>query len=129
MQSTANTKNPEDTLVNGMLQVEGKNIVQNLQSTKMDWDSLNVPKEIQSGLLTMSYNRPSIIQAFSLQKILGNQKSTFAFQSINGSGKTGAFVVPCLMSVDPNVAKTQVIIIANTRELIRQILQVAQKIA
>ena len=61
MQSTANTKNQEDTLVKGMLQVEGKNIVQNLQSTKMDWDSLNVPKEIQSGLLTMSYNRPSII--------------------------------------------------------------------
>ena len=121
MQSTTNpeSQHQQQSLVKGMMQVEGKNIVQNLQSTKTDWDSLGVPKEIQSGLLTMSYNRPSIIQAFSLQRILENRKSNFAFQSINGSGKTGAFVVPCLMTVDPNVPKTQVIIVANTRELIR----------
>jgi superfamily II DNA/RNA helicase len=102
------TQNPEGTsksgaLVKGMMQVEGKNIVQNLQSTKSDWDSLQVPKAIQLGLLKLSYNRPSIIQAFSLQRILQNKETNFAFQSINGSGKTGAYIVPSLMTVDPAI--------------------------
>ena len=46
------------------------------------------------------------------------------FQAVNGSGKTGAFVVPSLMRVDTSINKPQVIILANTRELIRQTLEV-----
>ena len=53
----------------------------------------------------------------------------FAFQAMNGSGKTGAFVVPALMRVDPSVLKIQVIIMAYSRELIRQITQVMEVIA
>lgn len=45
---------------------------------------------------------------------------------MNGSGKTGAFVVPALMKVDPSVLKVQVIIMAYSRELIRQITQVTE---
>jgi superfamily II DNA/RNA helicase len=47
--------------------------------------------------------------------------TNFLFQAINGSGKTGAYGVPSLMKVDKAIKKTQVIILANTRELIRQI--------
>ena len=49
---------------------------------------------------------------------------SFVFQAINGSGKTGAFAVASLMRVDVSVDKIQVVILANTRELIRQIHQV-----
>ncbi len=84
-----------------------------------------MPKEIQEGLLSMSYMRPSIIQSVSLRHILDKPSTNFAFQAINGSGKTGAFVVPSLMKVDKSVPKVQVIILANTRELIRQIHQVS----
>ena len=57
---------------------------------------------------------------------MGNPTVNYAFQAMNGSGKTGAFVVPALMKVDPSIPKVQVIIMANTRELIRQITQVIE---
>ena len=53
-------QNPE-TLIKGMRQMEQKNIVQNLQSNKKDWDVLQVPKDIQQGLFSLHYMRPSII--------------------------------------------------------------------
>ena len=53
-----------------------------------------------------------------------NPGTNYAFQAMNGSGKTGAFVVPALMKIDPAVVKVQVIIMAYSRELIRQIQQV-----
>ena len=49
--------------------------------------------------------------------------------AMNGSGKTGAFVIPALLNVDPNVQKVQVIIMAYSRELIRQITQVIEVLA
>jgi ATP-dependent RNA helicase DeaD len=39
---------------------------------------------------------------------------------MNGSGKTAAFGIPAIMAVDPKISETQVLIIANSRELIRQ---------
>ena len=48
---------------------------------------------------------------------------------MNGSGKTGAFVVPSLMRIDPSVLKVQVIILAYSRELIRQITQAIEVMA
>lgn len=112
-----------------MRQLDQKNIVQNLQSKNKDWDTLEVPKDIQMGLFTLSYMRPSIIQSVSLRHILDRPQTNFAFQAINGSGKTGAFVVPSLMKADPEIPKIQVVIFANTRELIRQIHQVSTLIA
>jgi superfamily II DNA/RNA helicase len=50
-----------------------------------------------------------------------NQKENYLFQAINGSGKTCAFTVPSLMRIDTSIDAIQVIILANTRELIRQI--------
>ncbi len=52
-----------------------------------------------------------------------SEKKNFIFQSSNGSGKTGAFVIPAIMNVDPSVNNYQVLIISHTRELNRQISQ------
>ena len=60
---------------------------------------------------------------------MNNPEVNYAFQAKNGSGKTGAFVVPSLMKVDTSINKVQVIILANTRELIRQIQQVIEVLA
>jgi ATP-dependent RNA helicase DDX6/DHH1 len=54
-----------------------------------------------------------------------NSSENFLFQSINGSGKTGAFLIPSLMKIKESVRKPQVIVFANTRELIRQTQQIA----
>ena len=129
------SKNPEESkeeskqIVHGMKAVENKNFVIDLQSKKQTWESLKVPEDIREGLEKMSYLKPSIIQAASIPHVLGTRDTNFMFQAINGSGKTGAFAVPSLMRVDPTVNKTQVIILANTRELIRQTLEIMKVLA
>ena len=95
-----------------------------LTSSKQTWITLGVPEEIQKGLKLLAYQKPSLIQSFAIPHILKDQSTNFVFQSLNGSGKTGSFIVPSLMRVDTKIAKIQVLILANTRELIRQIQQV-----
>ena len=74
-------------------------------------------------------HKPSIIQAASIPKILECPGQNFLFQAINGSGKTLAFGIPAIMNVNPNLKAIQVVIIANTRELIRQVQQVIAKVS
>jgi translation initiation factor 4A len=74
----------------------------------------------------MAYKKPSIIQSVSIPNVMTKPDTNFLFQAINGSGKTGAYGVPSLMKVDKTINKTQVIILANTRELIRQIYSVLE---
>jgi superfamily II DNA/RNA helicase len=51
------------------------------------------------------------------------------FQATNGSGKTLSFGIPAIMKVDVNDPRPQVIIMANTRELIRQVASVIETVA
>jgi superfamily II DNA/RNA helicase len=59
-----------------------------------------------------------------------NEPTTnFVFQAINGSGKTLSFGIPSIMKVDTKIDNIQIVILANTRELIRQIQQVIEKVS
>jgi superfamily II DNA/RNA helicase len=69
---------------------------------------------------------PSKIQAMSIPSINASQSENFLFQATNGSGKTLAFGIPAIMRVDASDPRPQVIIMANTRELIRQVAGVLQ---
>ena len=69
----------------------------------------------------LKYEKPSIIQAQSIPLITQNRNENYLLQSKNGSGKTGAFAVPAVMTVDPTINDYQIIIIAHSRELINQI--------
>ena len=73
--------------------------------------------------------KPSVIQSVAIPKIHGDPTKNYLFQSLNGSGKTGAFGIPAILRVDPEDKNTQVIILANTRELIRQTQSIMQRIA
>ena len=64
-------------------------------------------------------DKPSIVQANAIPKITESPNDNFLFQAINGSGKTLSFGIPAILRVDPSIQGVQVIIIANTRELIR----------
>jgi superfamily II DNA/RNA helicase len=67
------------------------------------------------------FKKPSIIQARTIPAIMekGEIRHNFIFQSMNGSGKTGAFVIPAIMTIDPNVNAYQIVMVCNTRELHR----------
>jgi superfamily II DNA/RNA helicase len=88
-----------------------------------------VPEKIKQSLQELSMLAPSIIQAQAVPLINENSSTNYMFQAINGSGKTLSFGLPALMTVDPNDPGIQVIIFANTRELIRQIQQVLERVA
>jgi len=72
--------------------------------------------------------KPSIIQAASIPKILESPQTNFLFQAMNGSGKTLSFAIPAIMRIDPNIDACQVLIVANTRELIRQVQAVIDRL-
>jgi len=90
-----------------------------LQHKKGSWEKLNVPEEVRDeldGELGMA--KPSKIQFAAIPLIVDSNES-FLFQAKNGSGKTLSFGIPAIMKVDRSNPACQVLIIANTRELIR----------
>ena len=106
-----------------MKTIEGKKFLKDLQSKKVSWKDLEVPEWLINNLtgVQLKYEKPSIIQANAIPEIMKNRDQNYIFQSKNGSGKTGAFAIPSVMTVDPNLNDYQVIIIAHSRELINQI--------
>jgi superfamily II DNA/RNA helicase len=49
-------------------------------------------------------------------------------QAKNGAGKSGAFIIGSLLRIDPTIKKTQVVIIAHSRELVNQLASVIARI-
>jgi superfamily II DNA/RNA helicase len=92
----------------------------------MTWSQMGLTEELVHSLEDLKMDKPSIIQAASIPKILANRDQDFLFQATNGSGKTLSFAIPAIMAVDPELDAVQVIILANTRELIRQVQAVVE---
>lgn len=103
-----------------------------LKSNK-DWDKLKVPDALKRRLIQLGFKCPSKIQASVIP--LSKKNSVFA-QSQNGSGKTLAFLIPSILEVNtslPTVTSDnkycpQVIIIADTRPLIGQIVRITERL-
>lgn len=83
--------------------VDGKNFVEDLESKKSTWTSLGIPEVMKENLNRLGFARPSVIQSVSFPKITAVENKNYLFQSLNGSGKTGAFSIPAILKVDPNI--------------------------
>ena len=95
----------------------------------MTWESLGVKENIIKGLLDMGFLQPSKIQTTTFPLILKDPRSNIIAQAKNGSGKTGAFGIGILSSIDERNRNIQAVVFAHTRELVIQIKQVLEKIA
>ena len=95
----------------------------------MTWESLGVKENIIKGLLDMGFLQPSKIQTTTFPLILKEPRSNIIAQAKNGSGKTGAFGIGILSSIDEKNKNIQAVVFAHTRELVIQIKQVLEKIA
>ena len=93
------------------------------------WETLGVKEEIRKGLLEMGFLQPSKIQATTFPIIMKEPRLNVIAQAKNGSGKTGAFGLGAISSVDENNSKIQVVVFAHTRELVVQVRDVLSKIA
>ena len=93
------------------------------------WDELGVRPEIHKGLLEMDFISPSKIQSTTFPLIMKEPRSNIVAQAKNGSGKTCAFGLGVISSIDELSKNIQAVVFAHTRELVKQIEDVLSKIA
>lgn len=91
------------------------------------FENLNLSDALLKGIYAMKFVKPSKVQERALPLLLGNPPQNLIAQSQSGTGKTAAFVLTMLKQVDPTVHAPQALCLAPTRELARQIVDVAQK--
>ena len=92
-----------------------------------EWEDLDeIPPNLLRGIYAYGFEKPSHIQQKSILSII--QKRDVIAQAQSGTGKTGAFTVAALQSIDVTKAKTQALILAPTRELAKQIYDVISSI-
>lgn len=108
-----------------------KNMIEDsfLLSSEKTWDDLGIKPEIKKGLLAMDFISPSKIQSTTFPLIMKEPRLNLVAQAKNGSGKTAAFGLGVISSVDENDKNIQAIVFAHTRELVKQIEEVLSKIA
>ncbi|MBW1296770.1 DEAD/DEAH box helicase [Aquimarina litoralis] len=86
----------------------------------MKFSELGIPKNLNKGLKEMGIIVPTKIQEQAIP-VLINSKVDFIGKAQTGTGKTAAFGLPLLTSIDPSKKEVQALILAPTRELGQQI--------
>jgi translation initiation factor 4A len=91
------------------------------------WEDVDeISPDLLRGIYAYGFENPSNIQQKSILSII--QKRDVIAQAQSGTGKTGAFTVAALQSVNVEKKTTQVLILAPTRELAKQIYDVISSI-
>lgn len=91
------------------------------------WDDINLKDEILRGIYRYGFEKPTPIQTLAIIPIINRQDIIAQAQS--GTGKTGSFTIGALQIIDTSVSVTQVLILAPTRELVKQIQNVVTNIS
>lgn len=84
------------------------------------FDQLDLVPALQRAVKELGYEKPSPIQAQALPVLLGSQ-CDFIGLAATGTGKTAAFSLPMLQSLDPKNRAVQAIVLCPTRELSLQV--------
>jgi translation initiation factor 4A len=90
------------------------------------WDELDLKEELLRGIYGYGFESPSQIQKTAIKPIL-DKKDVIA-QAQSGTGKTGTFTISSLQRIDITEKTTQVMILAPTHELVKQIAFVVENI-
>jgi ATP-dependent RNA helicase DeaD len=92
-----------------------------------NFDGFKLDPRVKKGVDSAGYRRPFPIQEQSIGPLLEGRD--LIGQAKAGSGKTLAFGVPLIQSIDQNLLRVQALVLAPTRELAVQITLEFQKIA
>jgi translation initiation factor 4A len=103
-----------------------------MAATKKKYDTFDsmdefLSEELMRGIFGFGFEYPSKIQREVIPKIIANED--VVAQSQSGTGKTGCFVISALAKIDPKIKKPQVIILAHTKELAKQIYTVVGELS
>lgn len=86
----------------------------------MSFEQLGVRNDLRKGIQDLGFENPMPIQE-KVIPILLTQKQDLVGLAQTGTGKTAAFGLPIIQSLDPEIRKPQALILAPTRELCLQI--------
>lgn len=84
---------------------------------------------VQEAITQLGFTKPTEIQAKIIPVLIENPKQDIHAQAQTGTGKTLAFGIPLLQTVDPSHKKVQALVVAPTRELVLQIYESIKEIA
>ena len=83
-----------------------------------EFEDYFLKRELLMGIFEKGFERPSPVQERAIPIILQNRN--VLARAKNGTGKTAAFIIPCLEKTDPVKKHIQVLILIPTRELALQ---------
>eukprot|EP01013_Petalomonas_cantuscygni_P006021 TRINITY_DN1686_c0_g3_i1.p1 TRINITY_DN1686_c0_g3~~TRINITY_DN1686_c0_g3_i1.p1 ORF type:complete len:539 (+),score=74.89 TRINITY_DN1686_c0_g3_i1:143-1618(+) len=86
---------------------------------EMEFTDFFLRRELLMGLYELGFERPSPVQESCIPVALANRD--IIARAKNGTGKTGAYVIPALEKIDTSQKKVQVLILVPTRELALQV--------
>ena len=87
------------------------------------FEEMGLRKDLLRGIFGCGFEKPSAIQMKAIVPLIG--KKDVVGQAQSGSGKTATFVIGTMQNLDMDDARTQILVIAPTRELATQINNVA----
>src|SRR5436309_15829943 len=94
---------------------------------KKRFSELELAPELLKAIERMGFEEASPIQSAAIPVLLGG--ADVVGQSQTGSGKTAAFGIPAIQTVDASVRAPQVLILCPTRELAVQVAEEIAKLA
>jgi ATP-dependent RNA helicase DeaD len=84
------------------------------------FNDLNLSEELTRAITEMGFTEPSPIQTEALPVLLA-EPTDFIGLAATGTGKTAAFGIPLLESIDANIKQVQAVVLCPTRELAMQV--------
>ena len=84
------------------------------------FSELGLKQELLEGVERLGFTTPTKVQELAIPTILDSSQDLIALAQ-TGTGKTGAFGLPLLQKIDPEVNDVQAIVLSPTRELAIQI--------
>ena len=101
------------------MESERPHLTEDVTLTKgMQWADFSLRKELEMGIVSKGFEYPSPIQEEVLPLIL--QGESVIARAKNGTGKTAAFLIPLLNSIDESLGGIQALVLVPTRELALQ---------
>ena len=102
-----------------------------LVSEKIDcydsFDNIGINEDILRGIYSYGFTQPSPIQKLAIKPFIDERD--LIIQSHSGTGKTATFMISILNRINPELKKTQAVVVAPTRELAKQIYSVYQSLS
>ncbi|NQZ96406.1 MAG: DEAD/DEAH box helicase [Myxococcales bacterium] len=87
--------------------------------SELDALFLDLPEPIQRGIRDLKWTSPMAVQAKVIPRM--REGADLIVQAHTGSGKTGAFGIPIVADLDPELNACQALVMAPTRELANQV--------